>query len=293
MLTRRKEQEFVFELTSSHTRIVHAAGKLAFWNYPPRIYLPLYPDFVHRLDLAAGEYSSHTMMRSCCFELPLEGSVFICARETRTLISPGMVGIIHMGEDSRVETGPDGFCRKLSFGLNGSALPMLVSAAGLTGRIAFHLNDPAVVYEKIGRLERGLNERNPADYGSLCGISMALLSDFALINVTGRDERLVDALRIFSINVANPITVREVARRLGISVMTLERLFRAGLGKSPREHLSELRMQSAAELLTATRLPVQAIAEQVGCQNLSVFSRQFRNRYFCSPLEFRRRFSSI
>lgn len=292
MRVKRKEQEFIVGPTHSHTRISHAAGKLAFWNYPPRIRLPLYPCFVHRLALSAGEYSSHALKDNCCFELPLEGSIFICERESRTLVTPGMAGIIHRGEDSRVETGPEGFCRKLSFGLKGSALHMLMAAAGLSDKVVFRLADPSTVYSRIGELERGLNERNPAEYGTLCGIAMALLTDFALGTASDQDERLAGALEILAVNIANPITVGEVARLLGISIMTLERLFRNNLGKSPGAYLTELRMQSASELLVSTRLPIQTVAERIGCQNLSVFSRQFRNYAACSPTEFRRRFSA-
>ncbi len=286
----RNERREFWGVTRSLTRLAQGAGKLTFWAYPGRGALPLYPDFVHRIEWRGGDFCEHSLKYNCCFELPLEGSIFIREREIEKHITPGMVGIVHRGEDSRLDVGPEGFCRKLSFGLEGSALHVLIAASGLSGKIALRLPDPGAVYEKVGKLERGLREQLPGSFSSLCGITLEILTDFALAAAPGQDDRLLDALSILSINIPNRITVGEVAEKLGVSPMTLERLFRKHLDQSPKEYLTRLRMQTASELLLSTSLSIQEIAEKVGCGNPAAFSRQFRSAYSLSPKEYRRKY---
>ncbi len=289
-MQRRERREFL-GVNRSLTRMAHEAGKLTCWAYPGREALPLYPDFVHRVEWHPGDFCEHRQKYNLCFELPLEGMLVIRERDSETIVTPGMVGIIHRGEDSRLDAGPEGFCRKLSFGLDGTALHVLVAAYGLSGKIAFPLPDPAAVYEKIGRLERGLRDKLPESYSALCGISLEILTDFAFAAAAGRDERLVNALTILAVSIPNRITMADVAAKLGVTPMTLERLFRRHLDKSPKEYLTELRMQTASELLISTTLSVQEIAEKAGCGSPTAFSRLFRQSFALSPREYRRKYA--
>lgn len=66
------------------------------------------------------------------------------------------------------------------------------------------------------------------------------------------------------------------------------RLFKQFFGKSPYQFIIQLRLEKAKELLQKTNFPIQNIADGLGFQNLSSFSRLFRQRMSVYPSEFRR-----
>ena len=53
------------------------------------------------------------------------------------------------------------------------------------------------------------------------------------------------------------------------------------------QHLASLRIEQAQHLLTATQDKVESIAEQVGFENASVFSRAFKRWVGRSPKSYR------
>ena len=79
-----------------------------------------------------------------------------------------------------------------------------------------------------------------------------------------------------------------LAREVGLSPAALGRLFRAEVGQSPIAYLISLRLGFAGDLLRTTDQSVGAIAAQVGYADAFLFSRQFRRKYGCSPVAWRR-----
>ena len=82
-------------------------------------------------------------------------------------------------------------------------------------------------------------------------------------------------------------TLSELAAQTGNDVYWLSREIRRRMGKTYKELLREKRMQQAAYLLAASRLPVTDIIESVGYDNTSYFYRKFREKYGMSPKEYR------
>jgi AraC-like DNA-binding protein len=93
--------------------------------------------------------------------------------------------------------------------------------------------------------------------------------------------------RFLSDNLAEPLTLEDVAVQLSVSVPTLTRRFRQATGCSVMTRLLELRMGRAAELLREGRLSVKQIAAAVGIPEPSYFCRCFRKAHGCTPLSFR------
>jgi len=52
------------------------------------------------------------------------------------------------------------------------------------------------------------------------------------------------------------------------------------------KYITELRMEKASALLAHTDLPIRIVAEQVGYQDLSAFSRRFSSYFGQSPKAF-------
>jgi transcriptional regulator GlxA family with amidase domain len=74
-----------------------------------------------------------------------------------------------------------------------------------------------------------------------------------------------------------------------VSEAGLSRAFRAMLGKGPIDYLIDLRLTKAKELLATSRVRVGEAAAQVGIADIYHFSKLFKKRMDCSPVEYRRR----
>ena len=89
-----------------------------------------------------------------------------------------------------------------------------------------------------------------------------------------------------------PLEIREISRRLGISVSHLRARFRASCGVSVGRHLRHLRLERACGLLRLSTHRVTEISELCGFSSIYHFSRAFRTAYGISPLEYRRQNSA-
>ena len=87
-------------------------------------------------------------------------------------------------------------------------------------------------------------------------------------------------------NYANPITVEDIARHVGVCRSRLYRAFQQQLRVSPQQHLTRLRMRHACALLEKKELSVKEIAFSVGFADPLYFSRRFREIVGCAPTEY-------
>ena len=97
------------------------------------------------------------------------------------------------------------------------------------------------------------------------------------------EPRVRRTLILMEQNLARPLSVTALARKLKISPRQLERLFHAALGRSPALIYKSVRMRYAAWLLTHTRRSVTDIALNSGFSDCAHFSRAFRHLYGFSP----------
>ena len=89
-------------------------------------------------------------------------------------------------------------------------------------------------------------------------------------------------------NFGYEIGVAEIARAVGIDRTYLYRIFRRLAGQSPKEYLTGFRLRMAAGMLKETGLPVTEIALSCGFREVSLFDRQFRAAYGCTPRHYRK-----
>lgn len=79
-----------------------------------------------------------------------------------------------------------------------------------------------------------------------------------------------------------------LAKELHVSLPYLSSAVHEATGRTFKELLLEKRLTKAASLLLETRLPVQDVISAVGYENTSYFYRVFRERFGCSPRDYRR-----
>ncbi|MBR2353787.1 MAG: helix-turn-helix transcriptional regulator [Clostridia bacterium] len=83
------------------------------------------------------------------------------------------------------------------------------------------------------------------------------------------------------------IQVDAIAEELGITRGYLRNVFYAVHGMSPREYLTEARLQRARELLEERDRSVTSIADEVGYDDVLQFSRIFKKHTGASPSQYR------
>lgn len=96
------------------------------------------------------------------------------------------------------------------------------------------------------------------------------------------------ALGLMRDNMAAPLPLVELARRLSCQPRTLDRRCRAALGAPPGTVYRHLRLALARQLAEAGQTSVTDIAESCGYENASALTRAFRARYRRSPSEIAR-----
>jgi PAS domain S-box-containing protein len=117
-----------------------------------------------------------------------------------------------------------------------------------------------------------------------------------VIGVARRDEKRMTHHDVLEVTAAVKFardnrhrvsTAADLARAVGVSERQLYRDLRAALGVSPYEFLLRTRIQSAAEELAQTTLPIVEIALSHGFCDQSAFTQQFRKRIGQTPRKFR------
>jgi len=83
--------------------------------------------------------------------------------------------------------------------------------------------------------------------------------------------------------------VESLAREVGVSRTVLAERFRHYLDQPPMQYLTHWRLQLAAQHLKKGRLPMKAIADEVGYESEASFSRAFKRHFGLPPGDWRKR----
>lgn len=118
-----------------------------------------------------------------------------------------------------------------------------------------------------------MDEQSPGRTGWLAGV---------------RDRIVGAALGAIHSRPAHAWTLEELARVAGSSRSVLAERFQLLVGAAPIQYLTQWRMMLAASLLCRSDAPLSRIAEDVGYQTDTAFSRAFRREYGAPPAAWRR-----
>lgn len=102
-------------------------------------------------------------------------------------------------------------------------------------------------------------------------------------------DRIDHAKRLMEDNFKNPLSMKLLAKELGVSRTKFYCDFVKIHGSSPTDFLRNLRMEKAADYLIKYEMNVSEAAWAVGYSNLSYFSRVFREYFNLPPSEYRKR----
>ena len=107
--------------------------------------------------------------------------------------------------------------------------------------------------------------------------------------LAGVGDRIVGAaLNALHKNPAHAWTLDELARTAATSRSVLAERFMHLVGSSPMQYLTQWRMLLASNLLCRSNAPLASIAQDVGYQTDTAFSRAFRREFGAPPAAWRR-----
>jgi transcriptional regulator GlxA family with amidase domain len=108
------------------------------------------------------------------------------------------------------------------------------------------------------------------------------------VDLKAADPAVRKALLHMTQNVAAPLNVEEIARRIGLSRRSLERRFESDINESPGEAYLSVRLAQACLLLARTDRTIAEIAASTGFCDASHFGRSFKRRHGITPSDARK-----
>ena len=105
----------------------------------------------------------------------------------------------------------------------------------------------------------------------------------------GRPDSVRTLVQLMAANIEEPLTIKELARHVNLTVRQVERLFRRHVNKTPTEYYIALRISTARELVLQTHESILDIAMSTGFGSHSHFAQSYRSAYGCTPSDERKR----
>lgn len=101
------------------------------------------------------------------------------------------------------------------------------------------------------------------------------------------DERLKKALDYITMNYTSQITASDLSLASAMSNRNLNRLFTGHFTMTPKQLITQLKMEKALELIKTTELSITEICYEVGLNSLSNFITTFYKTFHKIPTDFR------
>lgn len=230
------------------------------------------------------------------FFLPLQGEITISYGDITVKAGPGRMLYVPPGLDHSFSSSAQGSGERVIWLLdqktwkkhiNKKFLPCSMTINSLAKELIFYL----LIHKKekgtpyfISALVESLRE-------SLLATQLEQ-KDILSAHIAGRvnDERIQKALEFMEMELGASLT--EVARRSGLSLRNLNRLFLKECNLSPKDYLILRRVEKAKSLLRETKMTITDISMEVGYNSLSKFIDTFKKQAGVLPSDYRSNLAS-
>ena len=129
------------------------------------------------------------------------------------------------------------------------------------------------------------------DFDALCAWLTRVVGDLmdSIFNFTGiRHANVIhQSVQYIGTHYAQRLTLEDMARRVYLSPAYFSRIFKEETGETFTAYLSRVRIDRSLELLRRKELRLADIAQLVGFEDQSYFTRVFKKRMGVSPLRYR------
>ncbi len=120
-------------------------------------------------------------------------------------------------------------------------------------------------------------------------LSVARQCSPAATQQTPKSKNICLAVEYINAHYREQISLEQAAAQVYLNPEYFSRAFKAEVGQTFVNYLTDVRLKASVRLLENTALRVQDIAQQVGYYNASYFSTTFKKKYGMSPYEYRRK----
>ncbi|HBJ96800.1 MAG TPA: hypothetical protein DDZ11_10445, partial [Lentisphaeria bacterium] len=190
------------------------------------------------------------------------------------------------GLPNRVETGPDGFSRKVVFGLRGFLAEIILASFSIECGKVYQLKDVGKIVQMLSRLVVVYRKADPATLNAVSAAAFEILLEIR--DQIHTQNGSSDVIQLLQMNIHTPCSIAEFSRKMKLSREKLSGIFQKQFKQSPQQYKTQFRMRTAEQLLRQTDQPVKEIAFQLGYRSLSRFATAFRQYHGCSPREYRK-----
>ncbi|MGJ5632817.1 helix-turn-helix transcriptional regulator [Nostoc sp. CALU 1950] len=101
-------------------------------------------------------------------------------------------------------------------------------------------------------------------------------------------DRIHNAREILMQRLDNPLSLNELARRVGLNECTLKRGFRSCFGTTVFGYLRHYKLEQARQLLDTGEMKITEIAHAMGYNSRSPFAAAFRKQFGMNPKEYQK-----
>ncbi len=102
------------------------------------------------------------------------------------------------------------------------------------------------------------------------------------------DEEVAESIRYIRQHACDPIQVRDVLEKAGMSRSTLEARFRESIGRSIHAEIRRVQIDAARRLLITTNMPIKEVVQRVGVSSVQYFTAMVRHATGQTPGEIRK-----
>lgn len=149
---------------------------------------------------------------------------------------------------------------------------------------------PIYIHESSSFFERRIESAQTM--AELNGLIAAMIRRYCYLSknysVAVYSEPIRKAMLYIDLNLASPISTRDVAADQFLSPNYLSTRFHEETGKTVSDFILEKRVKMSCKLLETTRMSIQDVAAAVGIEDASYFTKQFKRIKGVSPMQFRK-----
>lgn len=172
---------------------------------------------------------------------------------------------------------------------NGSLADRLTSDAGFS-----HEKHVLTDNADVGASLKKLTDCGWCEYSQLMSMVWAFFAEMTKNNENHNSseysrEYICETENYIMSHIHNPITVSEIAAYLNIDRSHLSRIFKQETGMSPKQYITDLKLDIAAQNLKKSGITVKEAADSVGYIHQTEFSKAFQKRFGILPSHWKKR----
>ena len=202
--------------------------------------------------------------------------------------------LYHPGQKHSLETTEDSSCSFMSI-----AFTMDTGIKGNLKNRVFHTRKD--LYQTLTRFMKAIQEDTPLNME----LAMLHLKEVLILlyqfdgeeKPAGQettlqshyDDTMLNEILVFiHNNVYASYAVEDLCQKFSISRSSLQALFRANLGMTPKQYISELKLNEAKKLISQHEHTISQVSDLLGFTSIHYFSRRFKSYFGIAPSEYAR-----